>query len=70
MLYVQILCNLNHSQSQSINKLEDYLENENVLNQVTMTLLYCSTVNDTFQVVFCLQENVLLYFEEYWCSKF
>lgn len=50
MPYVQTLCSLNHSRSQSINKLEDHLENLKV--PITVNPFSCLTVNDMFQVSF------------------
>lgn len=52
--YVQTLRRLNHSQSQSINKLQDHLENVKV--SITVTFFSCLTVNDVF---FCLQDSSL-----------
>lgn len=57
MPYVQTLYSLNHSQSQSLNKLEDHLENVKV--PITVTPFSCLTVNDMFQVIFSLQDSSL-----------
>lgn len=63
MPYVQTLHSLNHSQSQSTNKLEDHLENVKV--SITVTPFSCLTDHYVLQVIFCLQDSSL-----HSCSKF